>query len=286
MEACQHKDLCRHSVGSSPCGTPWEAWISPWGSCQTLYTQGEVIISELFSAVMHHYLYVVTATTTCSLHDNSKVSQQDNVLKCFQVFWLRAQSAVGRLGWGSLSFPTSVPCSPQRYHSVMVDGSFFFSGAFFFSCASLLTALQGPELWQHKLLLHPSSSRDLHTHWPSLHTSSHQQFTGEQCWMKGLRWVRGWHTVHVEGWKEEKAEVQEHCSTTDWARAAQSETLIEGCQCSIILVGLASCCHNIIVVLLYWSTIQQFYHEHNGNENWRDGSFVLAAEPFWSTPDL
>lgn len=128
------------------------------------------------------------------------------------------------------------------------------------------------------------------THWPSLHTSSHQQFTGEQRWMERAGWVQGQPQASLclrreerrqEGWKEEKAEVQEH-SAAQWTGPGQHRlrhNLIQDCQCLIILVGLTSFLYNIIVVLLYWSSIQQLYQKHNGNQKWIDGSFVLAAEP-------
>lgn len=146
---------------------------------------------------------------------------------------------------------------------------------------------RGPGLWQHKLLLHPSSCR--HT----LTLPAHQLTPAIYWWTvldgKGLggcvaspRHFCAWgEKRRQEGGTGEKAEVQEH-SAAQWTGPGQHRVrhnLIQDCQCLIILVGLTSFLRNIIVVLLCWSIIQQLYQEHHSDEGWRDGSFVLAAEP-------
>lgn len=185
---------------------------------------------------------------------------------------------MGRHGWRPVFPHISSLLSPEIS---LCNERWRVKWSFFVHHASPLSLLQGPRTVTTQTASSPSSSRDLQTH------------TDPPCTPPAIYW---WTLLDGKGLapaisqlgerrgdrRDDKKKKQRFRNTLQHNGLSQGSTekdnLIQDCHCLIILVELTSFLHNIIVALLYWSIIQQLYQEHNDNEKWRDGSFVLAAE--------
>lgn len=116
----------------------------------------------------------------------------------------------------------------------LCDGRWKVKWSFFFTTLLLSYFSKGPGLWQHKLLLHPSSSRDLQTHTDPPCTPAHtSNLLVDSAGWKGLKWVCGQPQAYLSlGRGEETGGMKRRksrgsgtlCSTKNWARAAQRKT--------------------------------------------------------------
>lgn len=161
-----------------------------------------------------------------------KVSQQDYGLKSISSLLVKSSVSCGK-AWMEVSvFPhISSLLSPEI---PLYDGRWKVKWSFNFHHASPLTLLQGPRTVTPPTAPSPIIlQRPADTHWPSCTPAHTSNSLGSSAGWKGLRWVHGWPQAFLclgrgketGGMKRRKSRNSgTFCSTTDWARAAQSKT--------------------------------------------------------------
>lgn len=272
-EGCQHKDWGRKSAVSSPCGTPWGAWISPRGPCQALLTQSEVVSWNMYcAAIWHNYLYTGMVNTTFMRLIPKRVMIPLSI-EILPSLLDHSWVSCGKMWMGVSMFPhisflLLMGAGPPTTVIPLHDDSRKAKWSFFLSRFSSPTSLRPKTLHIQTALSLVVLHRPADTHWSSLHTSSHQWFAGEHCWIERacvcvlLQHFPAWGEGTGGRKKGRSRGAGTLCTTKDWARAAQSKV-----QSDIRLLMPSNFNsayifhHNIIVVLIHHSPVLPRAHQ-------------------------